>query len=268
MYTRILVPVDGSSFSEQLVEPASQIAGAGGAELALMRVVERPDDMAQGERYVQALAGPFGAKSLCVPMPADGAAAAIVDEAQRVPGTLVAICSHGRSGAMQALFGSVALQVLRSLGEPAVVFRPYTDGPSAPAKVARVVLPLDGSEVSEAIVPQAAGLAKWLGARLVVVSVLEPSARPDPGIPASDVQESNYVRGKARDIAEKYGVQIGWEVLHGDPKEAIPRFVRSLGDAMLAMTTHGRTGLRGVITGSVTAQCLREARVPVYTRVP
>jgi nucleotide-binding universal stress UspA family protein len=50
--------------------------------------------------------------------------------------------------------------------------------------------------------------------------------------------------------------------------EVIPLFVRGLGDAMLGMTTHGRTGLRGVVAGSVTARCLRNAGVPVFTRLP
>ena len=130
------------------------------------------------------------------------------------------------------------------------------------------MLPLDGSAASESIVPQAAALAKWLGAKVVVVSVIDSSVRLDPNIPSGDVMESGYVQGHAREIARRYGVPVGWEVLHGDPKEAIPQFVRSLGDAMLAMTTHGRTGLSSVMSGSVTAQCLRDAGVPVFTRLP
>jgi len=268
MYTRILVPVDGSKFSEQLIAPAAQVARATGAELALLRVAERDDEQAGAMRYVETLAAPVGAKALCVRASAAGVAAAIRDEARRVTGTLVAMCSHGHSGAMKAMFGSVALQVLRELGEPLVFFRPHPDGPMALRKVGRVVLPLDGSTTSESIIPQAAALAKWLGARVVVVSVIDPSVQLDPDVPSGDVQESGYVRSRARAIADRYGVSTGWEVLHGEPKEAIPAFVRSLGDAMLAMTTHGRTGLRGVMAGSVTAQCLRDARVPVFTRLP
>ena len=268
MYTRILVPVDGSKFSEQLIAPAAQVARATGAELALLRVVDRDDEHSAATHYVEALAAPVGAKALCMRAPAAGVAAAIRDEARRVAGTLVAMCSHGHSGAMQVLFGSVALQVLRELGEPLVVFRPHPDGPMALSKVNRVVLPLDGSALSESIIPQAAALAKWLGAKVVVVSVIDPSVQLDPNVPSGDVQESGYVRSRAREIADRHGVPVGWEVLHGEPQEAIPPFVRGLGDAMLAMTTHGRTGLRGVMTGSVTAQCLRDARVPVFVRLP
>jgi nucleotide-binding universal stress UspA family protein len=268
MYTRILVPVDGSTFSEQLIAPAARVAGATGAGLALLRVVEKAEEREAASQYVDSLAARFGAQAICTLAPQAGVAAAIREEAKRVPGTLVAICSHGRSGAMEAIFGSVALQVLRGLGEPLVVFRPDPGAPAAPSKVGRVVLPLDGSAASESIEPQAAELAKWLGAKLLVVSVIEPSVRLDPSIASGDVQESGYVQTRARDIADRYGVRVDWEVLHGDPKEAIPQFVRSLGDAMLAMTTHGRTGLSSVMSGSVMAQCLRDAGVPVFTRLP
>ena len=96
----------------------------------------------------------------------------------------------------------------------------------------------------------------------------DPAAQSNPSLASGDVQESAYVHSHARDITDRYGAATTWEVLHGDPKQAIPSFVRSLGDAMLAMTTHGCSGLHGVITGSVTAQCLRDAGVPVFTRLP
>ena len=268
MYTRILVPLDGSLFAEQLIAPAAKVAKAGGATLALLRVVDRDDAQDKAAEYLQAQAAPVGAQAVCVRAGDGGVAAAIRDEAKRVPGTLVAICSQGHSGAMHVLFGSVALKVLRELGEPAVVFRPHPDRPPALSEVASVVLPLDGSPTSEAIVPQAAALAKWLRAKLIVVSVIEPSPQLDASIASGDVQESSYVRSRAHEITDRYGVDdVTWEVLHGDPKQAIPEFVRSQGNAMLAMATHGRTGLRSVLTGSVTAQCLRDAGVPVFTRL-
>lgn len=267
MYARILVPVDGSTFSEQLIAPAVAVAKATGAELALLRVVENSEESEAARRYVEELAARAGAKAICKAAHG-GVAAAICEEALQLPATLVAICSHGRSAAMQAIFGSVALEVLRALGAPMVVYRPDPKNRTALSKVGRIVLPLDGSKLSETIVPQAAELAKWLGARLVVVSAFDESVQTEASALAGDVQESGYVKAWARDITERYGVQVGWEALHGDPREAIPRFVRGHDDAMLAMTTHGRTGLRGIVTGSVTAQCLRDAGVPVFTRLP
>jgi len=267
MYTRILVPVDGSTFSESLINPASLLAKATGAELALLRVADDAKEQAEAQKYVERLAADAGATALCK-VAQGSVATAIREEAKRVPGTLLGISSHGRSGARQALFGSVALEVLRGLGTPLIAFRPPAQGVVKLSRVSRVVLPLDGSALSESIIPEAATLARWLGARIVVVSAIDPAVTLDPEVRAGDVQESGYVNTKARQIRDTYGIDSGFEVLHGDPKEVIPMFVRGIGDAMLAMTTHGHTGLRGVITGSVAAHCLRDSGVPVFLRLP
>lgn len=268
MYKRILVPVDGSEFADQMISHAAAIARTTGAGLALLRVVSDAADQAGARDQVLGRAQSVGAEGLCI-VAKGSVADAVRAEADRVPGTLIALSSHGRSGAAEAIFGSVALDVLRGSSSPVLVFRPDSRTSAAPApRIGRVVLPLDGSKESEAIIPEAAEFAKWIGARVIVVSVIDPTVRVDPGIPASDVQESSYVHGRAGDIARNYGVTTGWEVLHGDPKEAIPQFVRSLGDAMLAMTTRGRSALRTVVAGSCTASCLRESGVPVLTRVP
>ena len=80
--------------------------------------------------------------------------------------------------------------------------------------------------------------------------------------------ESAYVHRQASNIQRDHGMHVGWEVLHGDPQEAIPQFVRSLPNAMLAMTTRGRSAVQSALLGSVTAAALREGGVPVYTRMP
>jgi nucleotide-binding universal stress UspA family protein len=266
MYKRILVPVDGSSFSEQILPHVAAIARKTGAELLLMRGVDRQPEHAEAARQVEELARGFGAVSTCVVT--NEPAAAVVSEAARVPGTLIALCSHGRTGAMQALFGSTALAILRASGAPLLVYRPDSVRPVAPAeRIERIVLPLDGSAASESMIAPAAALAKWLGARVDVVSVVDPSA--GAGAPAGDASESGYVRARADAVASEHGVKTSWEVLHGDPKHAIPNFVQGLGaGAVLAMTTHGRSGLRSVLAGSVTAACLNEVDGLVFTKLP
>lgn len=269
MYKRILVPVDGSPFSEQILPFAADIARSSGAELDVVRVVDDLPDQPDAKEYTESLATRVGGKGLCI-VSRDDVAETIRTEAERVPGTLIALCTHGRSGAMEAILGSVALRMLRS-GAPLLVYRPGSSaatGRTEPSKVRTVVVPLDGSPTSETIVPQAAELGRWLGARLIVVSVVESSQRISDLVSAGDVMESGYVHGKAVDIAERYGIEVGWEVLHGDPKEAIPSYVRTQPDAVLAMTTRGRGAIETAIVGSVTAACLRGSGVPVFTRLP
>lgn len=268
MYKLILVPVDGSSFSEQVLPHAAAMARSTGAELLILRAVEKQKDEQEAARYVEALAQGLGAKSACVVT--DDVAAAIVAEAARLPETLVALGSHGRTGAMQAIFGNTALAVLRASRAPVLVFRPTPErGAAAPDRIERVVLPLDGSALSESMIGPAAALAKWLGARIDVVSAVEPAALANTGVPASDTSETGYVRTMAEKIAREHDVKTSWEVLHGDPKEAIPGFLRgSNGGTVVAMTTHGRSALKSALAGSVTSACLREGGVPVFTKLP
>jgi nucleotide-binding universal stress UspA family protein len=271
MYQRILVPVDGSSFSRQILPLAGTIARSTGAQLALFRAVERSDRLAEADQELRTLAGSQGAQAICTDVHGD-VADAILQEAGRVPGTLVAITSHGRSGVLRAVLGSTALNVLRAGGKPIVVYRPQDQAPAVAAAggapIERIVVPLDGSPLSESIIPQAVELARALKARVVVVLVVDPDASDATRAAGGDVLESNYVKGQASAIHKAHGLEVGWEVLHGDPAQAIPEFVRNSPASMLAMTTRGRSALQSAFLGSVTAAALREGGVPLYTRLP
>ncbi|WBY02169.1 universal stress protein [Ramlibacter tataouinensis] len=268
MYTRILVPVDGSSFSNQILPLAGTIARATGAQLALYRAVGRTDGVAEARHALQTLADSCGAEAICTEVHG-GVAEAIHQEAERVPGTLVAITSHGRSGVMRAVLGSTALDVLRTGGNPILVYRPRepaAGSAAAGAAIERIFVPLDGSPLSESIIPQAVDLARGLKARMVVVAVLGRVGAS--GLEGLDVMESNYVQNQAAAITRTHGIDAGWEVLHGDPEKAIPEFVRNYPASILAMTTRGRSAVTSALLGSVTAAALRDGGVPVFTRLP
>lgn len=270
MYTRILVPVDGSSFSNQILPLAGTIARTTGARLALYRAVERTDRIAEARKALQALADSCGAEALCTEEHGD-VAEAIHREAERVPGTLVAITSHGRSGVMRAVLGSTALDVLRTGRKPILVYRPREHAPGSAAAggaIERIFVPLDGSPLSESIIPQAVDLARALTARVVVVAVLDLDTSRASGMEGLDVMESNYVQNQAAAITRAHGIDCGWEVLHGDPAKAIPEFVRNYPASILAMTTRGRSAVKSALLGSVTAAALRDGGMPVFTRLP
>lgn len=270
MYKRILVPVDGSSFSNQILPLAETIARTTGAQLALYRAVGRHDRMAEAEGALRTQADSCGAQAICAEVHGD-VAQAILQEAARVPDTLVAITSHGRSGVMRAVLGSTALDVLRAGGKPLLVYRPREHGPAsaaAGAAIERIFVPLDGSPLSESIIPQAVELARALKSRIVVVAVLQQSGPGVSGMEGLDVMESSYVQAQAAAITKTHGIDAGWEVLHGDPEKAIPEFVRTYPASILAMTTRGRSAVTSALLGSVTAAALRDSGVPVFTRLP
>ena len=106
-----------------------------------------------------------------------------------------------------------------------ILYRPRgaaVEGRRQATRVNTVVLPLDGTQVSEAMASQAAGMALWLGADLVVVEVIAPDVKLAADIPTGDVMESSYVRTRAEEYATRYGVRTSWEVLHGDRPRRSP----------------------------------------------
>lgn len=269
MYERILVPVDGSRFSEEVLPYALSIVRATGAKLTLMRVQEGDGGHDEATRQLQALADGLKAEARVVPGRAN-VAAAILEEAARVPGTLVAMTTHGRSGLAEAMLGSVAHDIVRTGHNPVLVYRPRGRQPQGheAAAINTVMLPLDGSGHSEWMEQQAGEWARALKARLLVVQVISPDARPDPNVPANDALESSYVRSHAVDLGRRYGVEANWEVLHGDPVDAMARFVGDRRDILVVMATRGRSALQAAVLGSVTAGLLREGNVPIVVRVP
>lgn len=268
MYNRILVPVDGSKFSEEVIPYAHGIARSTGAALMLLRVVEKDAQRVESQRYLEGLAANLDAKARTVTSDGD-VSADILREANREPGTLVAITSHGRGGVLTAVLGSVARNVVRGGRDPVFVYRPGNKPVQhEPALIKTVLLPLDGTSLSESMEEQAATLAHTMNASLVIVQALSANTRIEPILGSHDVLEDSYLRRHARDIQLKFGIAPDWEVLHGDPVSAISHFLEGRRDALIVMATHGRPALQAAVLGSVASGLLHQAGVPILLQAP
>ncbi len=272
MYKRILVPLDGSPFSEEIIPYAAGLAAVHGTELVLLRVADKASDEEDARDYIDSIASTHGAHGLSLVDTGD-AAQAILREAGRQPSTLLAMTSRGRSGLMELVLGSVAQRVVRGAGGPVLVYHPTgarTQG-RAPVKLRSVVLPLDGGSLPEAMASDAAEFARWINADLEVVSAVQSVSAAEVGEAAGSEMpalESGYVHSMATELAKRHGVRIDWEVLHGDPVMAITDHVVRRGDVILAMVTRRKDALEAALLGSVTAGCLRKAGVPILMRLP
>jgi nucleotide-binding universal stress UspA family protein len=267
MYNRIVVPVDGSKFSEEVIPYALGIAKTTGAEVTLIRVVEKESKKAEVEEYVHALVTRFGVEGRSVSSRGT-VAADILDEVTRIPDTLVTITSHGRGDRLNALMGSVARDVVRAGHIPVLVYRPSGDPDGPPVDITTVLLPLDGTKLSETMQAEAASWARALKARLVVVQVLPPNTRIDPLLESYDVLEDSYVRWHARDLERQYGIDVEWEVLHGDPVTSITNYLEGRRDVLMVMATRGQPTLQAAVLGSVTSGLLQHAGVPIVVQAP
>jgi nucleotide-binding universal stress UspA family protein len=130
----------------------------------------------------------------------------------------------------------------------------------------RILIPLDGSALAEVVLPHVEGLAKSSAAELVLLRVafahMLPGADPIEAQVARVQEAENYVADLAKRLQEK-GVSAEAKVRYGDPAEEILDHAARDHIDLIAMATHGRTGLKRVVLGSVAENVLRSAPVPM-----
>ena len=265
--TTFVVPLDGSECAERALHPACALAArADGGRVVLVTCAggrDRASDAYLDDRA--ALLG--GVADIAVRVvddtPADGILAAVSDE----PGARLCMATHGHGGLRSVVLGSVAEQVVCRSTDPLVLVGPRSRAVLLPGERGRMAVCHDGSDHAAAIVGPAATWARRFGLAPWLVEV----AGPDEVVafaddPARHRQVEAATAGLARlaEIMADRGVPTGQRVLHGaDTSAAITRFAVSLPACLLAMATHGRSGLARVTLGSVAMAVVREAPCPV-----
>ncbi len=138
---RVLVPLDGSELAEQILDPATALAGTFGAELLLLRVVvplptadtvepqsaSMPPTYAAEQSYIDAIAQKLRAQGLVVRVrvePAQQVARTILDLAKQECCDVIALATHGRGGLARLVIGSVADKIVRGAELPVLLLRP------------------------------------------------------------------------------------------------------------------------------------------------
>jgi nucleotide-binding universal stress UspA family protein len=160
--------------------------------------------------------------------------------------------------------------VLRGAKRPILLYCPLGGAGETHGKITTMAVALDGSEFAESIIPFAAEMAKSLKARLTLLQAL-PSDSPAPPLPQSkkmDLLESSYVHRQADAIKRTFGLEVQWDVLHGEAARAICSYLTTMPNSMLAMTTHGGSALHRAVLGSVAGECVRHAGRPLLLYWP
>jgi nucleotide-binding universal stress UspA family protein len=137
-----------------------------------------------------------------------------------------------------------------------------------------ILVPLDGSVLSESALPRAAALAKLFGEHLHIVRVHTPVlayALAEAPVVIADPSWDAEVRKNARDWLEKraaelkssLGIAVTFELRAGTPGEQIVEAAREHDARMIVCTTHGTNGWAPQWLGSVTDDVIRHAANPV-----
>lgn len=260
---RILVATDGSPESESIFPAVMPLVRAYNPEVALLYVVEDPDDPMVAPESVAKACAALRASNVNAYLELRGGdpARGILTAAREGHCGLIALCIHGRTGAVRWIGGSVAEEVIRHSELPVLLTRPGV--PVHHWK--RIVVPLDGSERAEVILPLASRMSRALGAPVELLRVALPMTVVSPGdgaivLPPEDpMPYLEKIAGKLQ--AE--GVPTSAVGMEGGASASILAHLEESPDSLLCMATHGRTGLVRFLMGSVAEQVIRRTPCPV-----
>jgi nucleotide-binding universal stress UspA family protein len=136
----------------------------------------------------------------------------------------------------------------------------------------RVLIPVDGSEVAEAIVPFIIDIAGPLDMEVVLLRVNTPvmpvAIEGSRHVMLEDIEGRHrealaYLTSLAKEMQTK-GLRVETVVRRGEPVSEILNAARVVSADLIAMTTHGRTGPARLLFGSVAEGVLRQADIPVF----
>ena len=169
-----------------------------------------------------------------------------------------------------ALLGSVTAQVVDQRKAPVVIIGPKCQ-PPPPGGYSELIVPVDGSKLSEAILPFAAAWSRDTNSLLQLVQVLAPDTLEQlraAGMHPGDVREDSHLAVLASGLLAE-GIHATWETLHHPhPARAINDFTRTRPGAMVAMTTHGRSANHLTALGRVATGVVHDSTAPVLVIKP
>jgi nucleotide-binding universal stress UspA family protein len=278
MFTKLLVPLDGSPLAAAALPTARTLATSLNASILLVRAIPLSEGSAgvkPAHEYLAGVAdelrqdGSFTVSTCLEPgSPAD----AIVEAATREGADLVVMATHGRSGIERALVGSVAERLLARSPIPLVVLRP---GARRLTDVRTLLVPVDGTPGGAVALAHATALARAAFSRLFLLQVVValPNHLYDPySVVAADVG-SNW-EDDARAAAQQYvdtqverlrksGLEAEGRVATGAVGEAIEQTAAEIDADLIVMSTHAHTGPIRAVLGSVADAMVRNSGRPV-----
>jgi nucleotide-binding universal stress UspA family protein len=296
METRILVPLDGSRLAEQALSCAMTLGRGLPAKLILFRAVSIPSDVQEALDRAGLKADPLMERletnaneyleAMSHLLPKTGlspshvvrhglAADAILDFLEQTDIQLIVMASHGYTGIKRWTHGSVAERVLQSASVPVLLVRAkegVSKGLPEASPCRRILVPLDGSKVAEQVLPAATPIARALGCEMTLLQVPIVSASgsftgewylPLSGsFESADQDAQAYLDRLANDLRDQ-GIEASTATWVGPVAEAIVDYAKANDVDLIAMCTHGRTGIARWALGSVADRVLRAGDRPI-----
>ncbi|WP_423792199.1 universal stress protein [Methanocaldococcus indicus] len=134
----------------------------------------------------------------------------------------------------------------------------------------KIVIPTDGSDVSNEALKHGYYIAKKMDAEVYVIYVVDIS--PFVGLPAEGTwemieqmlkEEGEEILKKSKEIANEYDLDVKTELLEGIPAKEIVEFAEKIKADLIVMGTTGKTGLERILLGSVAERVIKNSHCPV-----
>ena len=276
MINRILVPLDGTSLSEGVVPHVRRLLKIEDAEVTFLRVLKHEvgedpvgwqSRQERASAYLRAIDKEFnreGARAAHRVVAGDPAEEILLI-ADSSNASLIAMTTHGRSGPERWLRGSVAERILRHSRVPVLMVNPETKQDETAPLFRRILLPLDGSELSEQILPLAVPMAESYGSELILFHCEVVQEYPDVVVGRDHLKSQAILRPYLEDL-QNQGLKVRAATSFGLPADEILKAAKEEGTDLIALTTHGRTGLSRWLFGSVAEGVLRHCTCPVLLK--
>ncbi len=293
MFRHILVPLDGSRLAESALPAVSYMAPKLGAMVTLIHIVEADaPQQIHGERhlreenearaYLRDVAERelknlpdvhFHVHTDVVANIADGIAA----HRREIGNDLIVMCTHGRGGVHQWIFGTIAQQVINLGSTPVLLIQPGLDDIPSPFACRAILVPLDGVAEHEHSLPAAAELGKSCPALVHLIRVVPTYASLSGQwvttsrflprttarlLDASEEEADKYLLGHEESLRAA-GVDVSRHIARGAPADIIARAAEEIGVDLIVIGTHGKIGMDAFWSGSMTPRLCHHCRIPL-----
>ncbi len=281
MYKRILVPLDGSGLAERALPYAEGVAIRLHSEVILLTVcalggwLERPM-----KAYLEKRAGELSSLGIkASPLVVQGNAAdEILDFAEKNDIDLIIISAYGHTGPGIWPLGSITSKILQKSCIPLLLIRSRElEAVLREKELRKILVPLDGSQFAESIVPYVEDLTEGIDNEVILIRVTEQAQIPDvvrytAGFDGKKYEEE--ITAKAEKKAKSYlskkesalrnkGVKVSSASLLGMPAQTILQYAEDNSVSLIALSTHGFSGITKWAYGSVASKIIESSSKPV-----
>ncbi len=283
MFHTILVPLDGSRLAERALPFAEIMAKANLARILLLRVVlaahrvagdplaDQARAVREAEAYLTNVAAQITTQTIVESAVFVGDVAdSIVEEIVLRNVDLVVMSTHGRSGVGRWVYGSVADEVMRNATVPVLLIPASCRVTWKADHIARLLVPLDGSDLAGAALDLTSGVSSSLGAELFLLRVVAAHGHGygdvsayltyDPQAEAEQARE--YLSGTADDLRAR-GHLVTVLTAIGPAAAMIAATAAEHGIELIVMSSHGSGGITRLLMGSVATGVVQQACTPV-----